>query len=56
MALIVVCLVWESITSLMRGAKFWESWENTKYPKEDRNGEQNGQDQGSDEKNAVTCG
>lgn len=32
MALIVLCLIWENITSLMRGAKFWEKWENTKYP------------------------
>jgi hypothetical protein len=34
MALLVFCVVWENITSLMRGAKFWESWEGTEYPKE----------------------
>jgi hypothetical protein len=34
MTLLVVCVVWENITSLMRGAKFWESWEGTEYPKE----------------------
>lgn len=32
MALIVTIVVWENITGLVRGAKFWESWENTKYP------------------------
>jgi len=32
MALIVLCVIWESITSLMCGAPFWEKWENTKYP------------------------
>jgi hypothetical protein len=31
-ALVVFCLVWENITSLMRGAKIWEKWENTKPP------------------------
>jgi hypothetical protein len=34
MALIVFCVVWENITSLTRGSKFWESWEGTDYPKE----------------------
>jgi hypothetical protein len=34
MALLVFCVVWENVTSLMRGAKFWESWEGTEYPKE----------------------
>jgi hypothetical protein len=32
MTLIVLCVIWENITSLMRGAKFWEKWENMKYP------------------------
>jgi hypothetical protein len=32
MALIVSCVIWENVTSLMRGAKFWEKWENTQYP------------------------
>ena len=32
MALIVLCVIWENVTSLMRGARFWEKWENTKYP------------------------
>jgi hypothetical protein len=34
MALLVFCVMWENISSLMRGAKFWESWEGTEYPKE----------------------
>ena len=55
MALIVLCLIWENITSLMRGAKFWESWENTKYPEKDQNEDQNGQVQFSSDKVAVTC-
>jgi hypothetical protein len=37
MALLVFCVVWENITSLMRGAKFWESWEGTEYPKSSDN-------------------
>jgi hypothetical protein len=32
MALVVFCVVYENITSLQCGAKFWESWENTGYP------------------------
>jgi hypothetical protein len=32
MALVVLCVIWESVTSLMRGARFWQRWENTKYP------------------------
>ncbi|KAK9235745.1 Low temperature requirement A [Lipomyces kononenkoae] len=32
MALIVLCVIWENVTSLMRGAKFWEPWKDTKYP------------------------
>jgi len=35
MALIAFIVVWENITSLMRGAKFWEKWENTRYPDEE---------------------
>lgn len=34
MALIVLCVIFENITSLMRGAKFWEKWEDTKYPED----------------------
>jgi hypothetical protein len=33
MALFVLTVVWENVTSLQRGAKFWESWEGTEYPK-----------------------
>jgi hypothetical protein len=33
MALFVATVLWENITSLQRGAKFWESWEGTEYPK-----------------------
>jgi hypothetical protein len=34
MALIALTVIWENVTSLMRGAKFWEKWENTKYPED----------------------
>ncbi|CZT49122.1 uncharacterized protein RSE6_09917 [Rhynchosporium secalis] len=34
MALFAFLVVWEHVTSLMRGAKFWERWENTAYPDE----------------------
>jgi hypothetical protein len=33
MACFVFIVLWENITSLMRGAAFWESWEGTEYPK-----------------------
>lgn len=32
MSLMAFCVVWENITSLMRSARFWEKWENTRYP------------------------
>jgi hypothetical protein len=32
MALVVLCVVWENVTSLMRQARFWEKWEGTRYP------------------------
>ena len=32
MALIALTVVYENVTSLMRGAKFWEPWQNTAYP------------------------
>ncbi|OKL63241.1 hypothetical protein UA08_01337 [Talaromyces atroroseus] len=32
MALVVFCLIWENVTSLQRGAKFWEAWTDTRYP------------------------
>jgi len=35
MALIAFIVIWENITSLMRGAKFWEKWEDTRYPDEE---------------------
>ncbi|KAK6544218.1 hypothetical protein TWF694_000921 [Orbilia ellipsospora] len=34
MSLFVFCVIWENLTSLSRGAKFWESWEGTDYPKD----------------------
>ncbi|XMA16200.1 hypothetical protein WAI453_008991 [Rhynchosporium graminicola] len=34
MALFAFLVLWEHVTSLMRGAKFWERWENTAYPDE----------------------
>lgn len=33
MTLLVFTVIWENVTSLTRGAKFWESWEGTEYPK-----------------------
>jgi hypothetical protein len=36
MALIAFTTIWESVTGLMRGACFWEKWENTKYPENPR--------------------
>jgi hypothetical protein len=33
MVLLAFTLIWENITSLQKGAKFWESWEGTEYPK-----------------------
>ena len=38
MALVAFIVIWENVTSLMRGAKFWEKWENTKYPDEESHG------------------
>ena len=35
MTLMVVCVIWENVTSLVCGAKFWEPWTNTAYPEED---------------------
>lgn len=32
MALVVLCLIWENVTSLQRGAKIWEVWRDTRYP------------------------
>lgn len=32
MALFVFCTIWETITSLRKGAYFWEKWEDTQYP------------------------
>lgn len=32
MTLIVLCVIWENITSLVKGVPFWEKWENTKMP------------------------
>lgn len=33
MALLSFTVIWENITSLQKGAKFWETWEGTEYPK-----------------------
>ncbi|KAJ5092442.1 hypothetical protein NUU61_007312 [Penicillium alfredii] len=32
MALFVFCVIWETVTSLRKGAHFWEKWEETQYP------------------------
>ena len=39
----------------MRGAKFWESWENTKYPEIEQTEDQNGYGQGVSDKAAESC-
>jgi len=33
MALFAFNVLWENVTSLQKGSKFWESWEGTQYPK-----------------------
>jgi hypothetical protein len=33
MALFALTVLWENITSLQKGSKFWENWEGTDYPK-----------------------
>lgn len=32
MALFVFTLIWETVTSLKKGACFWETWTDTEYP------------------------
>lgn len=32
MSLFVFCTIWETITSLRKGACFWEKWEDIQYP------------------------
>lgn len=39
MALFVICLVWETVTSLRKGACFFEKWEDTQYPERMGSGE-----------------
>jgi hypothetical protein len=34
MALFVFTLIWETVTSLKKGACFWEAWTDTDYPEE----------------------
>ena len=51
MALIALTVIWENVTSLMRGAKFWEKWENTKYPDDGHNGRTSSHEQTLSEKN-----
>ena len=34
MALIAFTVVYENVTSLVRGAKFWEPWQDTQYPED----------------------
>jgi low temperature requirement protein LtrA len=41
----------ENVTSLMRGAKFWEKWENTKYPEVGQNARAASHEQDVSEKN-----
>lgn len=51
MALVALTVVYENVTSLMRGAKFWEKWENTEYPEETDNGRNQSHEQDVSEKN-----
>lgn len=39
MAFFVICVIWETVTSLKRGACFWEKWEDTEYPEPLKGGE-----------------
>jgi hypothetical protein len=39
MAFFVICVIWETVTSLKRGACFWEKWEDTEYPERVKSGE-----------------
>ena len=50
MALIALTVIYENVTSLMRGAKFWEKWENTKYPEEAYEGRSHHREQDTSEK------
>ncbi|KAK0123388.1 hypothetical protein ONS96_010379 [Cadophora gregata f. sp. sojae] len=51
MALISFIVIWENVTSLMRGAKFWEPWENTRYPDEENHGQRATEHGGSTDEN-----
>ena len=51
MALIALTVIWENVTSLMRGARFWEKWENTKYPENTNNVRTASREQDMAEKN-----
>jgi len=51
MVLIALTVIWENVTSLMRGAKFWEKWENTKYPEVGQNARAASHEQDVSEKN-----
>jgi hypothetical protein len=51
MALIALTVIYENVTSLMRGAKFWEKWENTKYPEEAHEGRRYPHEQDTSENN-----
>jgi hypothetical protein len=51
MALIALTVIWENVTSLMRGANFWEKWENTKYPENGHNARTAPHEQDASEKN-----
>ena len=51
MALIALTVIWENVTSLMRGAKFWEKWENTKYPENGHDARTTSHEQDLSEKN-----
>ena len=46
MALFVFTLIWETTTSLKKGARFWEAWTDTDYP-EARPDEDNAKPEGT---------
>lgn len=45
MSLFVLCTIWETITSLRKGACFWETWEDTQYPEKVQVGDKVVQDE-----------
>ena len=51
MALIALTVFYENVTSLTKGAKFWEPWTDTKYPDDAHHDRSHSQEQTGSEKN-----